>query len=535
MRHNRLMIPVSALALSFITALTTVYFQTVGFVVGGHTTDQVRRNFIKPQGSMAQWYVAPNGNPAGKGTIELPWDLATALSGGPSRTEIKAGDTLWLRGGVYQGNFISTLTGTAEAPIVVRQYSGERAIIDRASVSSAQQPALKVKGPWVWFWGFEIMNSYPDRSRIDPYTGVLEPWRGSGADVYASNVKFINMIFHDNGHGIWDKEDMTEVYGCLFYYNGNNKREHAMYVGNANGTKYIMDNIVFAQGGFGILSHSDSTSGSQKGLYIEGNASFNNGILTLDDQTAGNIQVGGVIGVSAERVILKNNYVYNPAGNATSKNAGIRLGYEDTSNKDLTLLDNYIVSKVPLRVLWWQNVESRGNTIYSQGSSLDLIFPGGVGTSAYRWDLNTYLIGRKGGPNFIKDGSTYSFTGWQQATGLDSKSLVEQNISLRPSGMKIFLRPNRYEPGRANIVVYNWDLQSSVAVDMNSVLARGASYEVRDAENYFGEPVARGTYDGTPIKLPMNMTQVTKPVGNVERVPSHTAPEFAVFVLRAIP
>ena len=124
------------------------------------------------------------------------------------------------------------------------------------------------------------------------------------------------MIFHDNGHGIWDKEDMTEVHGCLFFFNGTNKREHALYIGNAVGTKFITDNILFAQGGYGILAHSDSSSSSQKGLHLEGNVSFNNGIITDDDQRTGNLQVGGVSGVSAERIVLKNNYIYNTTTNA---------------------------------------------------------------------------------------------------------------------------------------------------------------------------------------------------------------------------
>ena len=156
-----------------------------------------------------------------------------------------------------------------------------------------------------------------------------------GSGRLCPNVKFINMIFHDNGHGIWDKEDMTEVHGCLFFYNGNNKREHALYIGNSAGTKYITDNIVFDQGGYGILAHSDSASSSQKGLHIEGNVSFNNGALTGDDQKTGNLQVGGVRGVSAERIVLKATTSYNPAANANNKNNGIRLGYEDMANKDL--------------------------------------------------------------------------------------------------------------------------------------------------------------------------------------------------------
>jgi hypothetical protein len=570
MKIHDLGIPIILMAVALITGLTAHNFQAAGKLAGNHSGSVFRNDLRSTQRLMQEsprsnqsrtrstlksgartaplkklpaplakvqsrgWYVAPEGSSLGEGTLDSPWDLPTALAGGPSRAEVKPGDTIWLRGGVYAGTFVSTLTGMSEAPIIVRQYPGERAIIDRAGVSAAKQPALKVRGSWVWFWGFEIMNSHPDRSRTSPYSGAVEPWRGSGADVYAPNVKFISMVFHDNGHGIWDKEDMTEVNGCLFFYNGNNKREHAMYIGNSNGTKYILDNIVFAQGGYGILSHSESTSTSQAGLHIEGNASFNNGILTLDDQTTGNIQVGGVAGVPAERITIRSNLVYNSPANPNSKNSGIRLGYEDTGNKNVTVVDNYIVSRIPLRVWWWQNVESSGNTIFSRGNSTELIMPTGVSPSAYQWDSNTYINGKKFGPTFVKDDNTQSFTGWQETTGLDRNSRVEQNSTLYPSGLKIFIRANTYEAGRANIVVFNWDLQKSVAVDVSSVLTNGATYEVRDAQNYFGEPVASGTYDGTPINLPMKLTRIAQPVGNVERAPVHTEADFNVFVLQQV-
>lgn len=473
-----------------------------------------------------RWYVAPGGSRQGQGTQTLPWDLGTALS----NPAVKPGDTIWLRAGTYTGTFVSTLNGRPDAPIIVRAVPGERVIIDKALADDAKQPALKVKGSWVWFWGMEVMNSNVDRHRNSPYSGADEPWRGSGADVYAPNVKFINMIFHDNGHGIWDKQDMTEVHGCLFFYNGNNKREHAMYIGNASGTKYITDNIVFDQGGYGILAYSNSAKSSQKGLHLEGNIAFNNGILTNDDQKTGNLQVGGVSGVSAEQIVLKNNYIYNTAGNAASKNNGIRLGYEDTANKDVKLFDNYVVSKVPLLLWWWQSVDFRGNSIYANGDSIELKMPAGVKASSYRWDFNSYFFA-PGESLFTNELGGYSFSRWRQTTGLDRHSQAKE---ARPGGVDIFVRPNRYEAGRANIVVYNWQLKDQVAVDLSSLFPVGTNFEIRDAQNYFGTPVVRGSYSGGSVFLPMRLSAMTSPVGQVERVPRHTAPEFAVFVVQPV-
>lgn len=475
----------------------------------------------------AAWYVSPRGTKSGAGNTKKPWDLATALS----NALVKPGDTIWLMGGNYTGTFLSTITGTPEQPIIVRSMPNERVIIDKSEVNSLKQPALKVKGSWVWFWGFEVMNSNTDRSRNSPYSGEDEPWRGSGVDVYAPNVKFINMIFHDNGQGIWDKEDMTEVHGCLFFYNGNNKREHALYIGNESGTKYITDNIVFDQAGYGILAFSNSLSSSQKGLLLEGNIAFNNGLLTADDQKTGNLQVGGVSGVSAERIVVQNNFVYNNAGNAPNKNYGIKLGYEDQGNKDVTLLDNYVVSARPLFLWWWQDVDLEGNTIYSTDDAvIDYRLPFGVTVPSYKWNFNAYMnTGVE--PTFANETEKIPFGQWKQLFGFDLESQLRT-----PTGTEVFVRANRYEPGRANIVVFNWERRERVSVDLTQVLNAGAYFEILDSQNYFGEPVFRGTYSGGAVELPMGLVTKTRPVGNVERIPAHTGLEFGAYIVRlAVP
>lgn len=474
---------------------------------------------VLPQ-TRKHWYVTQFGTRHGHGTKASPWDLATALAGGPNN-EVVAGDVIWVAGGNYKGNYVSTIRGTTAAPIIVRAQPAERAVIDKGFVDDEKRPALAVRGAHVWFWGLEITNSNPNRSEASPYTGEDRPWRGSGADVYAPNVKFINMVFHDNGQGIWDKQNMTEFHGCLFFYNGNNKREHALYVGNSSGTKYITDNIIFDQAGYGILAHSDTRSSSQKGLHIEGNVAFNNGSLTPDNRRTANLQIGGIAGVAAERIVIKNNFIYNSPSNAKNKSFGIRLGYEDKSNRDVRLLDNYIVSRFPMTIWWWNDVEVLGNTIYSDGQTIELSMPAGVSVSSYRWDFNSYL----GPPVFSLDSGKVDFRRWRETTGADRNSLERT-----ASGVDVFVRSNRYEAGRAHVVVFNWAGQSQVAVDLSSVLKPGSNYEIRDAQNYFGGPVVAGSFNGGNVMLPLNLSAVAKPVGQVEKLPIHTS-GFSVFVV----
>src|SRR2546423_244495 len=76
-------------------------------------------------------YAAPTGSPAAEGGAAGPGALGPALRGGGGR--VQPGDKIGARGGTYKGSFRSPVAGTATAPVVIRQYPGERAVIDGAS------------------------------------------------------------------------------------------------------------------------------------------------------------------------------------------------------------------------------------------------------------------------------------------------------------------------------------------------------------------------------------------------------------------
>ena len=92
------------------------------------------------------------------------------------------------------------------------------------------------------------------------------------------------------------------------------------------------------------------------------------------------------------------------------------------------------------------------------------------------------------------------------------------------------VRPNKYEKGRAHIIVLNFDKGSTVSVDLsNSGLSGGQSYEIRDAQNFYGAPVVTGTYNGGSITLPMTQTAAAQMINYT--TPPHTSSEFGVFVV----
>src|SRR5262249_18311844 len=87
-------------------------------------------------GGPARYVDARRGDDRNPGTSAAPWrTLRHAL-----RT-LKPGDTLYLRGGVYHENVYCALAGRKGAPITVRPYPGEQAILDGGLREFLESPA----------------------------------------------------------------------------------------------------------------------------------------------------------------------------------------------------------------------------------------------------------------------------------------------------------------------------------------------------------------------------------------------------------
>jgi hypothetical protein len=426
----------------------------------------------------AEFYVAPNANANGNGSIGNPWRLQTALD---HPSAVHPGDTIWLRGGTYNGTFASKLNGTASQPIIVRQYPGERATIDGGASNAVS--IFSVFGSYTWFWGFEVMSSDPVRFTDDTgsWPSGSEIPRGEGVVIDQATthpgLKFINMVVHDarEGFSFWKEATTAEIYGCLSYYNGweapDRGHGHNIYAQNQSTTKYITDSILFS--GFSHNIHIyGSSSAFLNNFHIEGTTTFNAGDLSVDGGRV--ILLGG--DSVAQNPTLENNYLYRlPGGPVSDFDLGYNAGCSNATVTDNYIADNsYFVNCSPSSMT--------GNTFYGSIS----------GFTQGQYPNNTYL-------------------------------------SNRPTGVKVFIRPNAYEAGRAHITIFNWNLSSSVDVDLSSVLSQGSYFELRNAQNYFGPPAVSGTYDGNLVTVPMAGLLPASPVGWA--APPPTGPEFNAFVL----
>ena len=106
------------------------------------------------------------------------------------------------------------------------------------------------------------------------------------------------------------------------------------------------------------------------------------------------------------------------------------------------------------------------------------------GTSLFRWrDRETatsirYAYGSVySTTELCLEEDTLTFAEWQQL-GLDSNSTMLPGRNGKPTGTKVFVFPNKYAKGRANVAVFNWDGKDTVVVDLSGALAKGQKYVV---------------------------------------------------------
>lgn len=466
----------------------------------------------------AEYFASPTGTSTGDGTIQKPWDLATALN---KTTVVKPGDIIWLRGGTYGSGgatrIASNLKGTKDQPIIIRRYKGENVIVN-GSIYTDRASAYN------WFWGFEVTNTSPQRA-------VAPSQRPPGIDLTYPGHKVINMVVHNTGHpgiGFWNSVgDGGEIYGSILWGNGIYDTETApgtpaspwtrgspIYAQNREGQRLIEDVITFRNFTTGMKSYSE---GSWSNWFtFRGNVTFDSGDRLLFVSAKDN---------PVQLTTFEENMTYRPK---TDGRGNVHLGYANVDHVNAIVRNNYFVGGIDTILYFkrWLSATVTGNTVV--GVRLLNTWLGPVGTSTgVTMNYNTYYGGNAA--PFKLETATYDFAAWKSNSGFDANSTLTPGT---PTINKIFIRPNKYEAGRANIVVYNWENKDTQDLNLTGILKNGDVYEIRDVQNYH-TIIKTGTYNGSPISVPLTLTAVEPFVGTVTHIPNvHTSKEFNVFVIR---
>lgn len=430
-------------------------------------------------------YVAVDGTPEGKGTANAPWDFQTALE---QPKGVTPGDTICVSGGTYVAPeqksryFRSRLVGEADQFITIRPCGPEKVLVDGG---------FEIYGPYVVLRDFEFFSSITVRVSKQSGPNPSDIVTPVGIGVFAPNVKVINTVVHDLSSGLssWRDAHAGEFYGNIVFYNGHmgpdRAHGHGAYMQNTGLTKRLEDNIIFNQFELGMQIFGTATTRLEN-FHLIGNVVFNNG--TMGGRYSRNLLIGG--DVIVRDPVLRANVTYFPTD--TNHGGDNNLGYypQGQGCVNLDMEDNYFVSGSLALTLNKCAGAMRNNTFFGDIRNF----------ARTDFPANSYL-------------------------GLT-----------RPTRAQVFVRPNRYESGRANITVLNWPLARTVAVDLSRAgLWEGDRFEIYDVQNLNGAPIASGNFDGKPVELPMTLTKVADPIGEVPFKPVHTTSEFNVFVLRRTP
>jgi len=193
-------------------------------------------------------------------------------------------------------------------------------------------------------------------------------------------------------------------------------------------------------------------------------------------------------------------------------------------HRDAVVKDNYVMGAPRALVLGlFEDIEVTGNTLWATGF-LNEISSGSSGSGIdehprlpdlknYRVDKNTYYETGNEKP-FIygrhektRAEELLTFQQWQ-ALGLDRNSQVLPNRNGKPTGTRVFVFDNKYEPGRSNVAIFNWDGEAAVEADLSKVLKEGQPYRIYnclDIHQTIGlaKPLVRARFDGKSVSLPL--------------------------------
>jgi hypothetical protein len=468
----------------------------------------------------AEWHVAPSGSASGAGTQASPWDLCYAVSGSTYNKSVKPGDTIWVHAGNYtyasavgkpyqdgaRGISVN-LVGTAAAPIKVAAWPGDRATV-QTLMDMGCWNADGGQPNYTWIIGLEVV------------TRGYNPLGVKGFEIGASygsyfhpgdclGDKVINCIVHDcgptngqqsvghygGGFGEWYATAGLEVHGNLVYYNGMDDSDRAH--------------------GHGFYMQTAETSANP--------SIYKNNIVFRNFDNGYQIYGSGSTGSGADYVHMIHNVMFNTS---EISYRGLGHGQEIWASGGSTFTNPQLIGEMT-----YDPRTKGGSVVVKQSSNLtftDGIFvcdaPGG-----------SFLWGTSNSNPTVSGVTIYGPLAANSATFTSAQATITPT---RPAaGQKIFVYKNDYEAGRGNVIIFNWAKSSTVDVDLSPVLSPGDMYEVRDAQNWFKGAVSGtgGTYMGGTVNFPMTGLTAAAPVAiSAPQVTSftHTAPEFAVFVVR---
>ena len=257
------------------------------------------------------YYMAPTGSDSNSGTISSPWKTWASAS-----KKLKAGDTLYARGGTYTGQGSSSNgsanwyspSGTQAAPVTFKAYPGEVPVFDGQMSVVSGLTLSNVS--WIVIDGLTF-------TRYSGDAGIMCGNWGAGN---VSNVTIQNCVVHDSGLTLNQDHAMYLSAGCSnfivrnnFLYNCVNGAGIQCWHSPGMVNIQIYNNVIY-NNHWGIVMGDGAT-----GLKVYNNA-IDKCYIGVDWGQTGETVLTGVV-----NAISKNNIITN------SSYCGMRVGSFDST------------------------------------------------------------------------------------------------------------------------------------------------------------------------------------------------------------
>jgi hypothetical protein len=104
--------------------------------------------------------------------------------------------------------------------------------------------------------------------------------------------------------------------------------------------------------------------------------------------------------------------------------------------------------------------------------------------------------------NNVIAGGELAINKFKQVVNQDNLVLL-RNAARPNSPARVEIRPNKYDPTRFHIAIFNWPQHETVALDLSGHLKTGDSYQLLNPRDVFAKPIVQGAHDGKPVATPV--------------------------------
>ena len=291
----------------------------------------------------AEFFVSPAGNDSNAGTLAEPWKTV-----GKGTATASAGDTVYVRAGVYPERITLSRSGMASSRITLRNYPGEVPILDGTGLSVGGQTAMidVASRDFVTIAGFEIRNLTTSVNSQTPL-GILISGAALGIEVERCEIHTIQNNGPDgNAHGILvSGSSSTAISGlvirdCLIRDLVLGNSEALAVNGNVDGFE-IRGNTVRDCNNIGIDFIGFEGTGPTVALDQARNGvcadNIVHGCSTISNPAYGTWSCAGIYVDGGRDIIIERNRVY-------LNDIGIELASEHSgkATEDITVRDNLV-------------------------------------------------------------------------------------------------------------------------------------------------------------------------------------------------